>query len=127
VGYGGLLLGPALIGFLAARVGLSTALTTVSALAVVAAVLALGVDGDDRGVPLAVLPWSQAEVRARLSTSLAQVGSALQGASQRHASGLTLLSPDLTAGPNRWPDEATCSSALLDLEQLLGQAPRRRG
>ena len=121
VGYGGLLLGPALIGFLSARVGLPTALTTVSALAVVAAVLALGVAGDARGPRLGVLPWSQAEVRARLSTTMAQAGSVLQAASQRHASALTWLTPDVRA------DTPDGDLSFLDLEGILGATgPRER-
>jgi MFS family permease len=46
VGYTGLLGGPPLIGFLAEHAGLPTALGTVALLAVLAAVLVLGLDGD---------------------------------------------------------------------------------
>jgi MFS family permease len=46
VGYTGLLGGPPVIGFLAEHAGLPTALGTVALLAVVAAVLMLGLDGD---------------------------------------------------------------------------------
>jgi MFS family permease len=139
VGYGGLLLGPALIGFVSARVGLPAALTTVSALAMVAAGLSVMVAGDERRTALAVLPWSQAEVRARLTTSLAQVGSAVAGASRRHADALTLLAPEMATGTTSetttgawrgraaYPDGAVTASIFLDVERLLGgQEPRNR-
>jgi MFS family permease len=116
VGYSGLLLGPALIGFLAGRVGLPTALTTVSALAVVAAGLSLRVAGDQR-VRLAFLPWSQGEVRARLTTSLGQVGTVVSDVSRRHAGSLAALTPDaLTDGSGT----ATPASPLRDLDWVLG-------
>ncbi len=118
VGYSGLLLGPALIGFLAGRVGLPTALTTVSALAVVAAGLSLRVAGEDRVAP-GFLPWSQAEVRARLSTSLAQVGSVVSDASRRHVGSLSALSPELLV-EGTLPREERRASPLQDLDWLLG-------
>jgi MFS family permease len=124
VGYSGLLLGPALIGFIAGRVGLPTALTTVSALAVVAAGLALRVAGEERVTP-GFLPWSQAEVRARLNTSLAQVGSVVSDASRRHAGSLSALSPESlaersTGGASRREGNHT-PSPLRDMDWLLGQ------
>jgi MFS family permease len=123
VGYSGLLLGPALIGFLAGRVGLPTALTTVSALAVVAAGLALRVAGEDRVAP-AFLPWSQAEVLARLSTSLAQVGSVVNDASRRHVGSLAVLAPTLLAETSATGASQRGghhpSAPLQDLDWLLG-------
>ncbi len=116
VGYSGLLLGPALIGFLAGHVGLPTALTTVSALALVAAGLSLRVAGDQR-VRLAFLPWSQGEVRARLTTSLGQVGTVVSDASRRHAGSLAALTPDaLVDGFG----SGTPASPLRDLDWVLG-------
>jgi hypothetical protein len=123
VGYGGLLMGPAVIGFLAGHVGLPTALTTVSALALVAAALSLRVTGDER-VRLAFLPWSQAEVRARLTTSLGQVGTVVSDASHRHAGSLASLMPDaLAQGSDRGASAAgggTPPSPLRDLDWVLG-------
>lgn len=139
VGYSGLLLGPALIGFLAGRVGLPTALTTVAALALVAAGLSLRVAGDEH-TRLVFLPWSQAEVRARLTTSLGQVGSVVSDASRRHAGSLSALSPDALAEGTRGegsgagvgtgagfgpgggfgPGEGSPPSPLRDLDWVLG-------
>ncbi|WP_372516146.1 MFS transporter [Streptantibioticus silvisoli] len=48
-GYGGMLLGPPAIGFIAQGAGLPVALTTVAALAAVAALIAFAVRGADRG------------------------------------------------------------------------------
>jgi MFS family permease len=118
VGYGGLLLGPALIGFLAARVGLPTALTTVSALAVIASGLAFQVGRDVERTPLSqVLPWSSAEVYARVLASLSPVQTAVRTAAQRHATALGFLAPEvgLTGEPARRQ-----SSPFLDFEYLLG-------
>jgi hypothetical protein len=56
LGYTGFLLGPPTIGFLATAVGLRTGLTTVSALALVATVLALVTGRDDRPEPPARAP-----------------------------------------------------------------------
>jgi hypothetical protein len=58
VGYTGLLGGPPVIGFLAQRAGLPTALSTVALMAVLAAVLAYGVDGPTVRRP-AVPGWAQ--------------------------------------------------------------------
>ena len=61
VGYTGLLGGPPVIGFLAEHAGLSTALGTVAAMAVLAAVLVLGIEGSHvrRPVLPAVPGWAQ--------------------------------------------------------------------
>jgi predicted MFS family arabinose efflux permease len=118
VGYSGLLLGPALIGFLAGRVGLPTALTTVSALALVAAGLSLRVAGDQR-VRLVFLPWSQGEVRARLTTSLGQVGTVVSDASRRHAGSLAALTPAAMADGSG-SRTGSPASPLRDLDWVLG-------
>jgi hypothetical protein len=123
VGYGGLLLGPALIGYLAARVGLPTALTTVSALAVVASGLALRVTRDAAHAPLSqVLPWSSAEVYARLRASLSPVASAVRTAAHRHATSLGFLAPEAMAGPtgSTGGPARRRSAPFLDFEYLLG-------
>ena len=124
VGYGGLLLGPALIGFLAGRVGLPAALTTISALALVAASLAAGVSGAgvvDARAAVGLL-WSHAEVRARLRASLVPVSSAVHGAVRAHATGLALIAPDALAGrhPTASPHAGPVASRFADLELLLG-------
>jgi MFS family permease len=114
VGYGGLLLGPAAIGFLASHGGLPIALATVSVLAVVAAGLALRVR-DDAHQPLRWLVWSAPEALARLRTRLAPVAAGMRTAADRHASSLTLLvdqAPENHAAPDR--------IAATPLESLLG-------
>ena len=93
VGYGGLLLAPAVVGFVAERAGLPAALTTVSVLAAVAAALAMRLRTISGPRTAAVLPWSYGEALARLRSSLVPVTAALRGAAQRHADSLHLLTP----------------------------------
>lgn len=95
IGYGGMLLGPAVIGFVATRAGLPLALATVSGLAVTAAVLSAAVATGRPALSRSpVLPWTQAEVTARLRAVLAPARAAVGSAAQRHADSLRLLSPE---------------------------------
>ncbi|GAA2706230.1 MFS transporter [Actinoplanes palleronii] len=86
VGYTGLLGGPPIIGLLAGERGLPFALTSVSALAVVAALLALVVDHrlDGAGSVASVL---RAQARARLQPIAVRV----EAAAQNHSKSLYLL------------------------------------
>jgi MFS family permease len=121
VGYGGLLLGPAAIGFAASRIGLPLSLTTVSLLAAVAAMLAYRVRDE---VPSSVrwLP-SSAETWVRLRTRMAPVAAGLNAAAARHASSLAALDPrGGGASPSRPPFEP---SAFLDLDALFGARATR--
>lgn len=116
VGYSGLLGGPALIGFLASRTGLPVALTSVSCLAVVAAVVAARLPQDPAGtrIPL-VLPWSPAEVAARLRTAAAPVRTAARG----HADALALLVP--ASGRGGSATAPTDAAMLFDVDTMLGR------
>jgi MFS family permease len=96
VGYSGLLGGPPVIGFLSDQTGLPVALTTVSLLAVVAAVLAVAVSGGSEE-SVARSPWYEAGLLARPGALLAPVGLGVRLAAQRHATTLTALSPGMPA------------------------------
>jgi MFS family permease len=86
VGYTGLLGGPPVIGFLAAGWGLPVALTTVSLLAVLAAVLALVVDHRLDGAA-SVASVLRVQARARLQPLVVRI----ESAAQQHGSSLQLL------------------------------------
>ena len=86
VGYGGLLGGPPIIGLVAGGLGLPGALTAVSVLAVLAAVLALVVDLRLHGEK-SVAAALRAQARARLEPVAARIGSAAQS----HGDSLYLL------------------------------------
>jgi hypothetical protein len=94
VGYGGLLGGPPVIGFVAAHAGLPVALTTISALSGVAAVLALAVHGDRLS---ARFPrWA----RVRLE----RFGIAVETVARRHMGDLLILTAGGPPGdPRRHP------------------------
>jgi MFS family permease len=86
VGYTGLLGGPPIIGFLAAGWGLPQALTSVSVLAVLAAILALVVDHRLDGAS-SVASVLRAQARARLQPLGVRIGSA----AEKHGRSLQLL------------------------------------
>jgi MFS family permease len=97
VGYTGLLGGPPIIGFLAAGWGLPFALTSVSALALLAGVLALVVNQrlDGKDSVAAVL-------RAQARTRLQPIAVRIESAAQHHGSSLSLLmEQDRTPAPGR--------------------------
>ena len=83
VGYTGLLGGPPLIGFVAEHAGLPTALATVALMAVLAAVLVLGIEGSALRRPsLPRAGWAQPVLFGRrpVAVVLRPVGAALQPA-----------------------------------------------
>jgi MFS family permease len=99
VGYTGLLGGPPVIGFLAQHAGLPTALATVALMAVLAAVLLLGIDG--RALRRPSLPragWSQPVLFGRrpVAVVLRPVGEALQPAATKVGRGACSYVRDLT-------------------------------
>ncbi len=137
VGYAGLLAGPAVIGLLAARVGLPGALTSVSLLALLGAVLSGSVAGSP--VPSAgsvgAAPRAEAGVAVadRLRARRDLVAARAQAAADRHVGALAILVPD-TGGASRHearraPGQARRpSGANPDLELLLGRyAPQLTG
>jgi MFS family permease len=81
VGFAGLLGGPPVIGFFASHAGLPAALTTISALCVVAAVLALTVHGDRLS----------ARFPDRARVRLEQFGTRVESFARRHARDLMIL------------------------------------
>jgi len=86
VGYTGLLGGPPVIGFLAEHAGLPTALGTVALMAVLAAVLVLGIEGSALRRPsLPRAGWAQPVLFGRrpVAVVLRPVGDALQPAATR--------------------------------------------
>src|SRR4051812_2362618 len=86
VGYTGLLGGPPVIGFLAQRAGLPTALATVALMAVLAAVLVLGIEGSALRRPsLPRAGWAQPVLFGRrpVAVVLRPVGEALQPAATK--------------------------------------------
>jgi MFS family permease len=86
VGYTGLLGGPPVIGFLAEQAGLPTALATVALMAVLAAVLVLGIEGSALRRPsLPRAGWAQPVLfgRSPVAVVLRPVGEALQPAAIR--------------------------------------------
>jgi MFS family permease len=86
VGYTGLLGGPPVIGFLAQHAGLPTALGTVALMAVLAAVLVLGIEGSALRRPsLPRAGWAQPVLFGRrpVAVALRPVGDALQPAATR--------------------------------------------
>jgi MFS family permease len=124
VGYGGLLVGPAAIGFIASGAGLPWALTTVSVLAAVAAGMTLLVRHDAPSASRS-LPGAAALLdRSRLAAGAVSVG--WHGAAARHAASLEALDPRVLLGaeeepPLRDPDDFT------DLDALLGMTPSPDG
>jgi hypothetical protein len=84
------------IGFISDQTGLPVALTTVSLLAVVAAVLAVAVSGGSEE-SAARSPWYEAGLLARPGALLAPVGLGVRLAAQRHATTLATLSPGIPA------------------------------
>jgi len=121
IGYSGLLLGPATIGFLASHAGLPWALTTVSVFAVGASGLALRVRSN--GAADRRLAWSLTGVTSWHRTWVSPVVGVMAEASRRHAGSLQLLAPQHASGsagrPLREPD------AFLDFDALFG-APALR-
>jgi MFS family permease len=118
LGYGGLLLGPATIGFLASMAGLPLALTTVSVLAVVASGLAVWVR-DDAPAALAWLP-SQTETWVRLTTGMVPTATGLlHAAANRHASSLSALDTSQLERDGAWPP-LRGDHDFRDLGTLLG-------
>lgn len=86
VGYTGLLGGPPVIGFLAEHAGLPAALGTVALMAVLAAVLVLGIEGEQvRRPPLPRRGWTQPVLFGRrpVAIVLRPVGVALRPAAAR--------------------------------------------
>jgi MFS family permease len=86
VGYTGLLGGPPVIGFLAEHAGLPTALGTVALMAVLAAVLVLGIEGPALRRPsLPRAGWAQPVLFGRrpVAVALRPVGDALQPAATK--------------------------------------------
>lgn len=122
VGYGGLLIGPAAIGFIASGAGLPWALTTVSVLAAVAAGMTLLVR-HDAPAGAGSLPAAAALLaRSRVAAGAVSVG--WHGAAARHAVSLRVLEPQGLLGaeeepPLRDPDDFT------DLDALLGMTLSR--
>jgi MFS family permease len=92
VGYAGLLGGPPVIGFLAERAGLSVALGTVALLAVVAAVLVLGLDGDRIRRP--ALPHADEGWLLPVAAGLRPVAVRVRGGAGSYARDLRLLAVD---------------------------------
>jgi predicted MFS family arabinose efflux permease len=92
VGYAGLLGGPPVIGFLAEHAGLSVALGTVALLAVVAAVLVLGLDGDRIRRP--ALPHADEGWLLPVAAGLRPVAVRVRGGAGSYARDLRLLAVD---------------------------------
>ena len=119
LGYGGLLLGPATIGFIASLAGLPAALTTVSVLAVVASGLAIWVRDD---APAAAVGWlpSQTETWVRLKAGMVPTANGLLlAAASRHASSLSALDPRELERDGAWPP-LRGEHDFLNLGALLG-------
>jgi MFS family permease len=99
VGYTGLLGGPPVIGFLAQHAGLPTALATVALMAVLAAVLVLGIDGRSLRRPSQLfVGWSQPVLFGGrpVAVVLRPVGEVLQPAATRMRRGAGSYLRDLT-------------------------------
>jgi MFS family permease len=92
VGYAGLLGGPPVIGFLAEHAGLPTALGTVALLAVVAAVLVLGLDGDRIRRP--ALPHPDEGWLLPVAAGLRPVAVRVRGGAGSYVRDLQLLAVD---------------------------------
>jgi MFS family permease len=124
VGYSGLLAGPALIGFLSARLGLPVALTSVSALALVAAALAVLVD---TAPSQRVRGEMSTQLRDRLVTWCTPLAGGIAVAMQDQMVELRRLDPATGAGraPGRPMSGLNGSASFLDLEELLGTARAR--
>ena len=89
VGYTGLLGGPPVIGFLAEHAGLPVALSTVALLAVVAAVLVLGLDGARVRVP--TLPRTGPAWVVPVASGLRPVAVSVRGGTGAYVRDLELL------------------------------------
>jgi MFS family permease len=124
VGYSGLLAGPALIGFLSARLGLPVALTSVSALALVAAALAVLVD---TAPSQRVRGEMSTQLRDRLVTWCTPLAGGIAVAMQDQMVELRRLDPATGAGraPGRPMSGLNGSASFLDLDELLGTARAR--
>jgi len=102
VGYSGLLGGPPVIGFAAEAAGIPLALTTISVLAVTAALLAAVVHGDRN--PAVVLALATRMPGRVVALSRRQAARLLEGsrtAVHRHASDLSLLTEPAMSGSSR--------------------------
>lgn len=121
IGYSGLLLGPATIGFLASHAGLPLALTTVSVFAVAASGLAVRVRHD--GSADGRLWWGLAGVTSWHRTWISPVAGVMAEAARRHAVSLEPLAPERASGSGRRP--LRDPDAFQDLDALLG-APALR-
>ena len=97
VGYTGLLGGPPLIGFLAEHAGLPVALGTVAVMAVLAAVLVLGIEGESVRRPPLPSGWAQPVLFGRrpVAVVLRPMGEAVRPAVQRVRSGACTYVRDL--------------------------------
>ncbi|WP_299957317.1 MFS transporter [uncultured Modestobacter sp.] len=97
VGYTGLLGGPPVIGFLAEHAGLPTALGTVALMAVLAAVLVLGIDGEQIRRPAMPAGWAQPVLFGRrpVAVVLRPMGAAVRPAVTRVRSGAGTYVRDL--------------------------------
>ena len=97
VGYTGLLGGPPVIGFLAEHAGLPTALGSVSLMAVLAAVLVVGIEGEQVRRPPLPAGWSQPVLFGRrpVAVALRPVGLVVRPAVQRAGRGACTYVRDL--------------------------------
>jgi MFS family permease len=120
LGYGGLLLGPAVIGGLATLAGLPFALTTVSMLAAVAGCLIVQVRNE---APSRVrwLP-SPTEAWVRLKSRMVPAAAGLQAAAHRHILSLAVLDPSRPELDRSRPGLRSPAD-FQDLGALLGTVP----
>ena len=120
LGYGGLLLGPAVIGGLATLAGLPLALTTVSMLAAVACCLVVRVRNE---APSRVrwLP-SPTEAWVRLKWRMVPAAAGLQAAAHRHILSLAVLDPSRPELDRSRPGLRSPAD-FQDLGALLGTVP----
>jgi hypothetical protein len=120
IGYGGLLLGPPVIGGLATLAGLPFALTTVSMLAAIACCLLVQVRNE---VPSRV-PWlpSPTEAWVRLKRRMVPAATGLHAAAHRHILSLAVLDPSRPE-PARSRPQLRTPADFEDLGALLGTVP----
>lgn len=117
LGYGGLLLGPAMIGGLASLTGLPVALTTVSMLAAVACCLVL-LAGNEAPSRVRWLP-SPTEAWVRLKWRMVPAAAGLHAAAHRHIQSLAVLDPSRPE-PARARPPLHSPADFQDLNALLG-------